>query len=194
MSSTFKIGVESKEEKKKTFTNEAEAIESIFLKKEGSKFETCRLEKFNEITEWLSQEFKEKLQVTVSTPPNSEGKRQNFLYNGFRYGVNYKEDLDIFSVWRMKSEGQQGSGSGQYRQKATVLYNLQQIYEGEVDSVNDILDRFNEKKDRYEQISLVNVFPNKDGKLIYVMKKDKVVILGQEQQPKEEPKKEEVAK
>ena len=188
MSSTFKIGVESKEQTKQQFKTEAEALENTFKKKEGSKFENSPLTNLNELIDILSEDFKQQLTKTVNSQPDPETKkRPSFIHDGYRYGVTYSEQFETFSVWRMKVEGSgYSSGSGQYRQKATVFYNLQQIYEGEVDTINDYLDQFNAKKERYDQVSLVNVFPNKDGKLIYVLKKDKVVILGQNDQQQQQ--------
>lgn len=196
MSSTFKIGVESREQPKQQFKTEAEALENTFKKKEGSKFENSPLTNLNELIDILSEDFKQQLTKTVNSQPDPETKkRPSFIHDGYRYGVTYSEQFETFSVWRMKVEGSgYSSGSGQYRQKATVLYNLQQLYEGEVDSVNDYLDQFNAKKERYDQVSLVNVFPNKDGKLIYVLKKDKVVILGQQQEETTTKKPEEASK
>ncbi|MGZ8926742.1 MAG: hypothetical protein ACXW2E_12840 [Nitrososphaeraceae archaeon] len=181
--SNFNIAVEAKDEtKKKEPNSEEDAFNTVFIKQEGSKFENCALPNLKPFEDYLSDGFKNQLMEIVNSQPDPEtGKRKNFLYNGYRYGVSYKKDLQMFQVWRMKQDSTSGGGgSGQY-QKKTILYDLQKIFEGGVYEANKELEDFNAKKTQYQNMSLVNVFQGKDGKLVYVLKQDNVRILGQDQ-------------
>jgi hypothetical protein len=190
MSKPFSIGVESKDEtSKKEPSSEEEAFNTVFIKQEGSKFENCALPNLKPFEDYLSDEFKKNLMEIVNSQPDPEtGKRKNFLYNGYRYGVTFKKDLQIFQVWRMKQDASGGGagGGGQYQKKATVLYDLQKIFEGEVDYINEEIQAFNKTKTQYQNMSLVNVFQTKEGKLIYVLKQDNVRILGQDLQQQQQ--------
>jgi hypothetical protein len=189
--SKFIIAVEAKgnEKTEKEFSSESEALNFLFPTVEGKKFSYCPLAKLDKNKQTFNETFNKEIEKLVSTPPNSEGKYGNFIYEGHKYGAFYNDQYEQFTIWRMPWSTMGGSGSGSgFARKPAVIYNLLELYEAPIDEANQILRL---ERNQGEYINLVET-KQIDSKLIYILKKEKAIILGQQgqQQQQDQQKKE----